>query len=334
MLPITKQISRYNHTSGRNSAIKYIVIHDVGYSGSTAKNNADYFGRDENQKASAHYFVDDGHIYQVVEDSNTAWHCGDGKGQYGITNGNSIGIEMVVIGDKITATTQNNTIELVKHLQSKYGVDNAHVVRHYDASRKNCPAQFNLDGKWTRWNAFKAKLAGTPSKPAADVPAPSKPASGGGYEVKAWNKRQVVDVDVLNVRTTATSASKLVRQLKKGQTFTATRIITNGERVGNYTSWFEADGWGWVSGAYVTQIKAAAAAPSTPKLKGSSLPSSGRYTFTANTNIRAAASTNSAVVGLYSKGQSVNYDSKVTAGGYVWLSYIGASGNRRYVAVV
>jgi len=170
--------------------------------------------------------------------------------------------------------------------------------------------------------------APTPSKPSPSSPAPSQPAKS-EYEVKAWNKRQVVDIDVLNVRTTATSQSKLVRKLVKGQTFNATRIITNGELVGKYRSWFEADGWGWVSGAYVTEIKA-----STPKLKGSDLPNSGRYTFTANTNIRSNASTGSSVVGLYSKGQSVIYDSKIIAGGYVWLSYIGASGNRRYVAVV
>ncbi|WP_071131381.1 N-acetylmuramoyl-L-alanine amidase [Enterococcus timonensis] len=325
MLPIQKRISAYNFNN--SNSVKYIVVHDVGAQ-STAKNNVDYFFGG-NRNASAHYFVDDSSIWQSVEESHGAWHCGDGHGKYGITNSNSIGIEMCLPSGAVTEKTEANTLELVKHLQSKYGVDNAHVVRHYDASRKNCPAQFNLDGKWTRWNAFKAKLAGTPSKPAADVPAPSKPAAGGGYVVKAWNKKQVVDIDVLNVRTTATSQSTLVRQLKKGQTFTATRIITNGEQVGQYKSWFEADGWGWVSGAYVTEIKA-----STPKLKGSDLPNSGRYTFTANTNIRSNASTGSSVVGLYSKGQSVIYDSKVTAGGYVWLSYIGASGNRRYVAVV
>ena len=54
-------------------------------------------------------------------------------------------------------------------------------------------------------------------------------------------------------------------QLLKGETFNATRIITNGELVGKYRSWFEADGWGWVSGAYVTEIKQPAV-PSTPQI--------------------------------------------------------------------
>nr|WP_301405346.1 SH3 domain-containing protein [Enterococcus entomosocium] len=74
---------------------------------------------------------------------------------------------------------------------------------------------------------------------------------------------------------------------------------------------------------------------SSTSLKGANLPNKGSYRFTATTNIRAAASTNSAIVGEYKAGQTVNYDSKVVAGGYVWLSWIGSeSGKRRYSAVV
>lgn len=74
--------------------------------------------------------------------------------------------------------------------------------------------------------------------------------------------------------------------------------------------------------------------PAPSNLKGSDLPNSGYYTVTVGTNIRSSASTGSAIVGSYNKGQGFNYDSKVTAGGYVWLSYISYSGVRRYVAVV
>nr|WP_233499131.1 SH3 domain-containing protein [Enterococcus sp. CR-Ec1] len=69
-------------------------------------------------------------------------------------------------------------------------------------------------------------------------------------------------------------------------------------------------------------------------MKGASLPNKGSYKFTVNTIIRASASTSSANVGMWSAGQTVNYDRKVVAGGYVWLSWIGASGKRRYAAVV
>lgn len=164
MLKIQRKISAYNHFTWNKP--QYIVIHDVGAK-STAKNNVDYFSGG-NRGASAHYFVDDTSIWQSVEDKHGAWHCGDGGNKYGINNQNSIGIEMCLPSGKVTDKTEQNTLELVKHLMAKYNVPASKVVRHYDASRKNCPAQFNLDGKWTRWNAFKAKLTAKPV-------APSKP---------------------------------------------------------------------------------------------------------------------------------------------------------------
>lgn len=74
--------------------------------------------------------------------------------------------------------------------------------------------------------------------------------------------------------------------------------------------------------------------PAPAKLKGEDLPNSGYYTVGVATNIRSAPSTSSTIVGLYNQGQGFYYDSKVVAGGYVWLSYISYSGVRRYVAVV
>lgn len=161
MLPINKKISAYNHYD--YNTIKYIVVHDVG-TRSTAKNNVDYFSGG-NRNASAHYFVDDTSIWQSVEDSKGAWHVGDNKNVSDIYNTNSIGIEMCLPSGTVTAKTEANTVELVKYLMKKYNVPINRVVRHYDASRKNCPAQFNLDGKWTRWTAFKKKLTTTTVQP-------------------------------------------------------------------------------------------------------------------------------------------------------------------------
>ncbi|MBS5822391.1 MAG: N-acetylmuramoyl-L-alanine amidase [Clostridium argentinense] len=154
MLNITKRISKYNFSSGNN--IKYIVVHDTGNTTDTAEANANYFNGGDRQ-ASAHYFVDDDSIVQVVEDVNAAWHCGDGHGAYGITNHNSIGIEMCRVNNTVTSTTEKNTIELVKYLMNKYNVSIDNVVRHYDASRKTCPASFSANN-WARWSAFKEKL--------------------------------------------------------------------------------------------------------------------------------------------------------------------------------
>ena len=49
-------------------------------------------------------------------------------------------------------------------------------------------------------------------------------------------------------------------------------------------------------------------------------------------NVRRESSTSSPILATYSQGQTFMYDSYIIANGYVWLSYVGASGNRAYVA--
>lgn len=202
MLKINKKISAYNHYN--YNTVSYIVVHDVG-ARSTAKNNVDYFSGG-NRNASAHYFVDDTSIWQSVEDNKGAWHVGDGNARYGITNTNSIGIEMCLPSGTVTAKTEANTVDLVKYLMKKYNVPVNRVVRHYDASRKNCPAQFNLDGKWTRWNNFKKKLTVSVSKP-------STPSNNSGW--KKENGTFVLNTSI-NLRQSASSNGKLIATLKSG----------------------------------------------------------------------------------------------------------------------
>ena len=159
MLSIERKISNYNYSSRNGNSIKYIVLHYTGNKGDTAKNNVDYFaGGDRN--ASAHYFVDDNSIWQSVEENNSAWAVGDGKGAYGITNQNSISIEMCCNSSGvISEKTETNALELVKYLMSKYNISISNIVRHYDASRKICP-NWSADN-WSRWITFKNKLIET-----------------------------------------------------------------------------------------------------------------------------------------------------------------------------
>ena len=96
MNKIHKQI-KYNH-SLRNSKIKYIVVHDTGNTGrgSNAKAHFNYFNGG-NRGSSADIFVDDTSVWYVNDYKKYySWHCGDGKGRYGITNSNSIGVEMCI----------------------------------------------------------------------------------------------------------------------------------------------------------------------------------------------------------------------------------------------
>lgn len=152
MLPITRHITNFNKNVNANR-VEYIVIHDVG-AVSSARNNALYFAGG-NRGASAHYFIDNTSIYQIIDDKDAAWHCGDGRGRYGITNRNSLGLEICLAGD--LETSIRNTVELTAYLMKKYNVPMNKLVRHYDASRKRCPNTMSANN-WARWIQFKAEV--------------------------------------------------------------------------------------------------------------------------------------------------------------------------------
>lgn len=177
-MQINRWISNYNHSSGNDP--KYIVIHDTGNWKDNAKDNANYFNTGDRQ-ASAHYFIDESETWQVVEDYNASWHCGDGRGQYGISNYNSIGIEMCNSGGFIAEATINNTLELVKNLMAKYNISADKVVRHYDASRKICPNNMSANN-WSKWKEFKNKLMENENKTTGYVVTNYLPAAYSGYE--------------------------------------------------------------------------------------------------------------------------------------------------------
>lgn len=139
MLKINRKITQVNRTKLENKRNMWIVIHYVG-AVSTAKANAFYF-YDTNRKASAHYFVDENEIWQVVEESDGAWHIGGTTKYYNSArNNNSIGIEMCCKknGNKFyfEEKTIQNTIELTKTLLKKYNLDISRCVRHFDCTRQ------------------------------------------------------------------------------------------------------------------------------------------------------------------------------------------------------
>lgn len=49
-------------------------------------------------------------------------------------------------------------------------------------------------------------------------------------------------------------------------------------------------------------------------------------------NVRSAPNTNAPIVAQYQKNKPINYDSVYECDGYRWISYVGGSGKRRYVA--
>lgn len=157
MRPV-KQIS-YNRSNRVGTKIEYIVIHDTGNTGvgANAESHYRYFNSGD-RSSSADFFVDDRQILCINDyHKYYTWHCGDGKGKYGITNRNSIGIEICINSDGNRQKAIENALILVRELMGELNVPIEKVVRHYDASRKNCPGSMSKNN-WAEWYEFKNRI--------------------------------------------------------------------------------------------------------------------------------------------------------------------------------
>lgn len=299
MLPIQRMISKYNHYDYNNP--KYIVVHYVGAQSSTAKNNAVYFNGGDRQ-ASAHYFVDNNEIWQVVEDRCGSWAVGNTRTE--VNNQNSINIEMCCMGANLLVTdqTEQNTIELVQYLMKKYNIPISNVRTHYEVSgcTKICP-NWSANG-WLRWNTFKKKVVGGSSTPSQSTSTTSI------YRVrKSWSdsKSQIFASKTFEGAKAQCKVGYSVFDVK------GNCLYTNAPDIINTSSDSKTD-----------EVR--------------------RYaengTFYPNTTIyfRNAPSTSSAypTQGTYTSGESVIYDTVVIGTRYNWISWISAStGVRRYMPI-
>ena len=94
--------------------------------------------------------TEDGRIYNLVPDGDTAYHAGKTTGQYaGYNNSNTIGIEQVHIDGQPWAPAQvAATAKLVAYLKNKHGVVDDGIMGHSDVApgRKQDPLNFPWKG--------------------------------------------------------------------------------------------------------------------------------------------------------------------------------------------
>lgn len=148
----------YNSNASRNAA--FVNMHYTGNSKDTAKANANYFAG-AGRNASAHFFVDDTEIRQSVALKDTAWSVGAKSYKHAsCRNANSINIEMCCTAGnyKISDKTKENAAYLCAYICNLLGITAAgvdtYVLRHYDVTGKNCPAQMAGSNN-AEWVAFK-----------------------------------------------------------------------------------------------------------------------------------------------------------------------------------
>lgn len=145
---IIKMISKKNCYIGQNKPA-YIVIHETDNwsKGAGAKAHATAM-KNGNLAGTVHYYVDSKSVYQTLDHNDGAWAVGDGKGKYGITNRNSINIEICVNPETDYYKAVDKAEQLAAQLLKQYGWGTDRLKRHYDASRKNCPRRIQAEGRW------------------------------------------------------------------------------------------------------------------------------------------------------------------------------------------
>lgn len=143
--------------------ITAVVFHYTANTGhtATARSNACYFATGA-RKASAHFVVDEADVaYQCVPLEQIAWAVGDGTGgTMGmlVNNRNSVSIEMVSHTDEaetayIPLATQKNAAHLYQMLRRELpGIQ--YAVRHYDVSKKLCPAPLVDEACWAEFQVL------------------------------------------------------------------------------------------------------------------------------------------------------------------------------------
>ena len=208
-----------------------ITIHMTGNVGASAKNNHNYMkniNKNGSRIASWHFTVDDKEIYQAQSTNYKCYHAGCTSG-----NNTSIGIEIAMFNDKARQVqAYKNAIELVKILMKYHKFDTSKVKRHYDWTKKHCPAWL-IEGKWGyTWTWFKNQLTETAKEE-------FKP-----YIVKIIYEGK----DGLNIRKEATTSSAIMGVVYCGEAFT---IVEEKNGFGRLKS-----GLGWISinSKYVKKI--------------------------------------------------------------------------------
>lgn len=159
-MEIRREIKQINCYAGQNRPA-WIVIHETdNYSkGAGALKHAQAH-RNGNLSTSVHWYVDDTVAVQTLYYSDGAYAVGRQYGTPlvpGVTNTNSINIEICVNPDSNYDTARANCVELVRQIMAETGISADHVIRHYDAKRKHCPRKM-LDQPQL-WTGFKAALA-------------------------------------------------------------------------------------------------------------------------------------------------------------------------------
>lgn len=149
MYEIIRDYIRFgNARSGlKLKVVKFIVAHDTGNPGSTARNNRSHFHNNQ-PSASAHTFIDDKEILEIIPLDEKAWHVQyqkpmDNKLFGDDANDAAIGVELCYGGKIDFNRSYKRYVWYLAYLCVKFGLNPfKHIVGHQtlDPERKTDPS--------------------------------------------------------------------------------------------------------------------------------------------------------------------------------------------------
>lgn len=249
--------NEYSRPGYKLLGVRGLVMHWTATPGASDENEVKFFdGADGGggRYASAHLFVDSDSARLDIPLTEVAYHANEhacripklaATASYyknGGANLTTIGIEMCVERDgTIHPETVARSARVAAALCKQFGLNPlTDIYRHYDITGKNCPEPWIVNP--TQFTQFKNTVNGLvggqqvqPTPAPTPKPTPAQPARQIG--------RLVVTADVLNVREQPNANSRILKQVKRGE---------------SYITWDNQFGWynvgGWVSGDYVRFI--------------------------------------------------------------------------------
>jgi len=171
------RVNGYARSGKKLTDVRKLVVHYTANPGASAANHQKYFNNLKDRYASAHIFVDKDEAVCIIPLNEIAYHANDvqkrnanGTPWRGVKellpNANylSIGVEMCLEKDgSFHSDTISRTEDVFVELCKRYNLDPIKdIVRHYDITKKNCPAPWVKDEKQfiEFKNRVKAKLGG------------------------------------------------------------------------------------------------------------------------------------------------------------------------------
>jgi N-acetyl-anhydromuramyl-L-alanine amidase AmpD len=145
--------------TNRISKVKFIIAHSTETARpADAKRVIRSWSNMGLRHAGTQFVVDrDGMIYMTVHPDYSTSHVDVYRTLYGVTNDNSVGIEMVHTGKQVYTQEQwDSMTRLVSYLQDRYKVSDRYVVRHGTCQPSTRTDPVNFD--WTAFHQGKARL--------------------------------------------------------------------------------------------------------------------------------------------------------------------------------